>query len=199
MKCKMAISILVAWMLALTPSTSFAGIGQHGPGADRAQHADRDRDRTRQADRDRMFDRDRAQDRVRMGIPEQDWDRLNIRDPSRMKDKDIYGSKFMTAAERKRYRDQLGKTDTPESRLSFEAQHEETMQKRALALGEDLVPPGQGPVYGGDYMTAQERNRYREQLRWLNAGKERKRFMVKHRERMDERARALGHEIEEPR
>jgi len=146
-----------------------------------------------------MFDRDRAQDRARMGIPERDRDRLNTRDPFQLRDEDIYGYKFMTAAERRRYRDQLLKTDTLEARVKFQVLHEETMRKRALALGEDLVPPGQGSVYGGDYMTAQERNKYREQLRWLNTEKERKRFMAKHRERMNERAHALGHDIEEPR
>jgi len=194
MKYKTAVSTLLMLTLTLSSLPSF---GQCGPGVDRAQHSDRDQ--TRQLDRDRMFDRDRAQDRARMGIPERDRDRLNTRDPFQLRDEDIYGYKFMTAAERRRYRDQLLKTDTLEARVKFQVLHEETMRKRALALGEDLVPPGQGSVYGGDYMTAQERNKYREQLRWLNTEKERKRFMAKHRERMNERAHALGHDIEEPR
>ena len=82
--------------------------------------------------------------------------------------------------------------------MTFQAQHEQEIQERALESGQDLVPPGQGPVYGSEYMTTQERNRYREQLRWLDTDKERKRFMERHRRRMDERAHALGHSITEP-
>jgi hypothetical protein len=197
MSFKMAIGIPLAAMFALTSVTSHAGGGQHGPGADRMQGVDRDR--SRQVDRERMFDRDRVHERDRGGIPEQDRYRLQDRDPSRMRDEDIYGHELMTSEERKQYRDSLGEIDTIESRMAFQAQHEHTMQKRALETGEDLVPPGQRPVYGGDYMTAQERNRYREQLRWLETDKERERFMAKHQRRMDKRARALGHTIEEPR
>ena len=197
MNYKTAISILLALMFGLASVLSHAGGGQHGPGADRMQQADRDR--ARQVDRDRMHGRDRVQDRERSGIPEQDRFRLADRDPFQMRDEDIYGHEFMTPEERRQYRDSLAKTDTIESRIAFQAEHEHAMQKRALELGEDLVPPGQGPVYGGEYMTAQERNSFREQLRWLETDKERERFMEKHRRRMDKRARALGHTIEEPR
>lgn len=150
-------------------------------------------DRMHQLDRDRNYDRDRAEIRE---IP-QDWDRLNLRDPSEMKDQDIYGYEYMTAEERKRYRDRLRNFDTSESRQEFQRQHEELVRRRALAQGGDLVPPGQGPVYGGELMTAQERNKYREQMRWLKAGKERQEFLARHRERMDERACALDYKIKE--
>jgi hypothetical protein len=179
-----AISVFVAVSLALTSSASIAGVGQH-----------HDADRFRQVDRDRNFDRDRDRSEFR-GQP-RDWDRLNIRDPFRMKDEDIYGHEFMTSEERQEYRHRLGNSDTPDSLQECQTQHEALMQKRALERGGDLVPPGQGPVYGGELMTVQERNRFREQLRRIEAGKEHQQFLARHRDRMNERARALGYEIKE--
>ena len=189
MNYRAAISLLVAVVLALTFPGSAAGGGQQRHGTDRMH----------QVDRDRLFDRDRLQDRDRAAMRERprDWDRFDIRDPSTMSDRDIYGHEFMTVEERNKYRDQLGDFDTPALRQKFQAQHEEKMQKRALEQGMDLVPPGQGPVYGGELMTVQERNRFRERLRWLDAGDERQEFLARHRERMNERARAIGYKIRE--
>lgn len=156
-------------------------------------------DRIHQLDRDRTFDRDRRQDDSRVETREQpwDWDRLNLPNLSGMKDQEIYGHEFMTTEECQQYRHRLGNLDTSEARRKFQAQHEEMMRKRALVQGEDLIPPGQGPVYGGELMTVQERNRYRERLRWFDAGKARQQLLVSHRHRMDERARALGYKIKE--
>ncbi len=181
--------ILVAMVLALislTPVTGYAQ-QQHGAGRDH------------QLDRDRTFDRDRRQDDRRVKTREQprDWDRLNFPTPSKMKDQDIYGHEFMTIGERQQYRDRLGDLNTSQSRRKFQAKHEKMMRKRALLHGGDLIPPGQGPAYGGELMTVQERNRFREQLRLLDVGKARQKFLASHRHRMDERARALGYKIKE--
>ena len=73
------------------------------------------------------------------------------------------------------------------------------MQRRAREQGRDLVPPGQGSVYGGELMTVQERNAYREQLRHIVSDEERARFEARHREKMDQRAMALNLDIEETR
>lgn len=191
MNYKTAISLLVAMVLALTSLTNVAEGGQQRHGADRIH----------QIDRDRTFDRDRRRDRDRTETREHSRDRgrFDIRDPSQMKDQDIYGHEFMTAKECNQYRHQLGSADTPDAQQKFQAQHEEMMQKRALDQGGDLVPPGQEPVYGGELMTVQERNRYRERLRWLDAGDEREKLLARHRDRMDERARALGYKIKEAR
>jgi hypothetical protein len=113
-----------------------------------------------------------------------------------MKDQEIYGSELMTQAERNRYREQLGKSDEQGFGQEFQIQHEMTMQKRALNQGVDLVPPGQGPIYGGELMSVQERNQYREQLRLFDSETESQEFKARHREQMRERAHALNIEIE---
>lgn len=200
MKSRTAISILVVAVLAFTAMPSFAQQGRGaGASADRAQQVDRDRtyDRDRMADRDRTFDRDRTQDRDRVDVPDQARDRDRIHDPASLRDGDIYGNQLMTPAERNQYRDGLAKAGTPEARQQFQAQHEQTMQQRAMQQGQDLVPPGQGPIYGGELMSVQERNEFREQLRLFDSEAERQQFQAEHREQMRQRARALNLEIEE--
>ena len=189
MKYRTLIGIPVAIVLTLVSIAPVPGHAQHRQGADRFHQLDRDRN----LDRDRGWDRDRAEIRERP----RDWDRLSLRDPSGMKDQDIYGHEYMTPEACQQYRDRLGNIATSESRQKFQAEHEEMMRMRALVQGGDLVPPGQAPVYGGELMTVQERNKFREQLRWLKAGKERRQFLTRHREQMDERARALGYKIKE--
>ncbi len=200
MKSSTVISILVALVLASTSMSSFAQQGQGGGArADRAQQVDRDRsyDRDRMSDRDRTFDRDRTQDRDRSDDPDQDRDRDRLQDPASLKDQDIYGNKLMSDAERRQYRNELGNSNTQESRMELQAQHEQKMQERALQQGQDLVPQGQGPVYGGEFMSVQERNEYREQLRLIDSDQEREQFQAQHRDRVNQRAKALGLEIEE--
>jgi hypothetical protein len=195
MKFRTTISILVASMLALTSMVSFAGQGQGpgGGGADRAQQVDRDRG----YDRDRMSDRDRSQDRMRVEDPAQDRDRDRLQDPAKMKNQDIYGNALMSDGERNQYRKELGNFGTQQSQEQFQARHEEKMQQRALQQGQDLVPPGQGPIYGGEFMSVQERNQYREQLRVLDSDQEREQFHAQHRDRINQRANALNLEVEE--
>jgi hypothetical protein len=84
-----------------------------------------------------------------------------------------------------------------QAREQFQAQHEEKMQARAQKQGKDLVPPGQGPIYGGELMTVQERNQYREQLRHMDSDADREKFQAQHREQMEQRAKALQRDIEE--
>ena len=195
MKFRTTISILAASVLALTSLASYAGSGQ-GPGGGGA-------DRARQVDRDRTYDRDRMGDRTRTEAPErrqdrdQDQDRTKLQNPSKMKNEDIYGNELMTARERKQYRKELGMSDTQQSRNEFQAQHEQKMQERALQRGQDLIPPGQGPIHGGEFMSVQERNEYREQLRLLDSDQQREAFKAQHRDRMHQRANALGLEVEE--
>ena len=194
MKYRTVISILVASILAFTSLPSYAGQGQHGnAGADRGQ----------QADRDRSFDRDRMTDRSRNDMAEhkrdqdRDQDRTKFQDAANMNDQDIYGNALMTNTERKQYRGELGNANEQGSSGEFQAKHEQMMQKRALEQGQDLVPPGQGPVYGGEFMTVQERNQYREQLRLADSDEERVQLKAQHRDRVQQRANALGLEVEE--
>jgi len=194
MKYRTVISILVASILALTSLPSFAGQGQGGGGA---------ADRSHQADRDRTYDRDRMADRARTEFPahkrdqDRDQDRTKMHDPANMNDQDIYGSGLMTNSERKQFRKDLGQANEQGSGQEFRAQHERKMQKRALENGQDLVPPGQGPVYGGEFMTVQERNAYREQLRLSDSDTEQQQLEAQHRDRIRLRADALGLEVEE--
>lgn len=200
MKSSTAISILVASVLAFTSMSSFAQQGQRGDAAaNRSQQVDRDRtyDRDRISDRDRMGDRTPAQDPALKRDQDRDQDRTNMQDPSKIKNEEIYGNQLMSDAERNQYRKELGEAKTQETRQEFQAKHEEMMQQRALQQGQDLVPPGQGPVYGGEFMSVQERNEYREQLRLSDSDSERQQFQAQHREQMNERARALNLEIEE--
>jgi hypothetical protein len=124
-------------------------------------------------------------------------DRPPAQSPMNMSDREIYGSELMTEQERNQYRKQLANKESEQAREQYRTQHEEQMQERAKSEGKDLVPPGQGPVYGGELMTVEERNQYREQLRRMETEEERLQFQAQHREKMDARAKALELEVEE--
>lgn len=211
MKTKLSIGLIVASILLLIFVAVDAQQG-HGAGSgDRDQQMDRDYDRDRDRDRDvvgdRDYDRDRDQDRDRdrsSGHDQdqdrdrvQDRDRLHVTDPASLRNKDIYGSALMTEEELKQYRNQLMNMETHEAREHFQIQHESKMQERAQLQGKDLVPPGQGAIYGSELMTVQERNQYREQLRHMDSEEEREKFQAQHREQMELRANALKLDIEE--
>jgi ATP-dependent RNA helicase DDX46/PRP5 len=151
----------------------------------------RDRDRDRDQDKDHDKDRDQVRDRDR------DQDRLHTQDPLSMSSRDIYGSELMMEDELKQYRKQLANMETEQAREQFQIQHEKQMQERAKKQGKDLVPPGQGPIYGGELMTVEERNQYREQLWRMDAEEERLQFQAQHREKMAARAKALKRDVEE--
>ena len=205
MRHTLSISIILASMLALTFITVDAQQGQGGGSGDRDQQMDRDYDRD--MDRDRDYDRDMDQDRDRDQLRGhdqdqdrdrvQDRDRLHVTDPASMRDDDIYGSVMMSEEELKQYRNQLMNMETVEAREQYQTKHEAKMQERAQLKGKDLVPPGQGPIYGGELMTVQERNEYREQLRNMDSDEEREKFQAQHHEQMSLRAKALEREIEE--
>lgn len=192
MNYRTAISFLVAAMLALTSVQAVAGQGKGGGGS---------ANRPQQMDQDRMHDRDGKQDRDRVRVPDQDRDqdrqRAHLQDPMSMSDAEIYGSELMTAEERNHYRKQLKTSTTAKSREQYQLQHEAKMQQRALQQGKDLVPPGQGPIYGGELMTVQERNQYREQLRQIASEQEREKIAAQHQEMMRKRAEALQVQISE--
>ena len=217
MRHTLSISIILASMLALTFITVDAQQGQGGGSGDRDQQMDRDYDRDmdrdrdydRDMDQDRDYDRDMDQDRDRDQLTGhdqdqdqdrdrvQDRDRLHVTDPASMRDDDIYGSAMMSEEELKQYRNQLMNMETVEAREQYQTKHEAKMQERAQLKGKDLVPPGQGPIYGGELMTVQERNEYREQLRNMDSDEEREKFQAQHHEQMNLRAKALELDIEE--
>ena len=210
MRYRTAISVIVAAVLALTTVPTQADAGKGGSGAgDRDQQMDRDRDYDRDRDRvqdhvsldtrdrDRDRDRDQDHDKDQARDRDRDRDRLHVNDPLAMSERDIYGSELMTQEEMNQYRKKLANMNTVQTREQFQVQHEKQMQERAKAQGKDLVPPGQGAIYGAELMTVQERNQFREQLRQLGTEKERRQFLAQHREKMDLRAKALELEVEE--
>jgi hypothetical protein len=117
--------------------------------------------------------------------------------PSRLKDEEIYGHELMSTDEIARYRQELGQQMTAAERARFNHEHEERMRKRAMERSRDLVPPGQGPIYGGKLMSVEERNEYREALRNMRSEAERAQFEARHREEIQKRARALRIDLEE--
>jgi hypothetical protein len=200
MRHRLSISIILASILALTFITVDAQQGQGGGASgDRDQQMDRDYDRDMDRDRDydRDMDQDRDRDQLRGHDQDQDRDRLHITDPASMRDEDIYGSAMMTDEELKLYRNRLMNMETVEAREQHQIKHEAKMHERAQLQGKDLVPPGQGPIYGGELMTVQERNEYREQLRHMDSDEEREKFQAQHQEQMNLRAKALELDIEE--
>jgi len=63
---------------------------------------------------------------------------------------------------------------------------EQTQSREHAATG-----AGKG-IYGGNLMTVEERNQYREQLRLLQSDQERTQFEARHREQMQLRAKERG-------
>lgn len=180
---KYATSIIVVSMLALTPMSADAGQTKGSGSANQAQQA--------------VETRSQAQHTDRRHETEQSRDHIRSEEYASPRDRDIYGSELMTAVERDRYREQLRQQTSEQARAQYQQQHEKAMQQRARQEGKDLVPPGQGPVYGGELMTVEERNAYREQLRHIASDEERVRFEAQHQEQMNQRARALRLDIEE--
>ena len=114
-----------------------------------------------------------------------------------LKDEQIYGHELMSADELARYRKELAQQKLAADRARYQHEHEKRMRERAMAQSRDLVPPGQGPIYGGALMSVEERNEYREALRNMKSDAERVQFEARHREEIQKRARALRIDLEE--
>ena len=170
----LTISVMAALALGLAAYASDAGQRKGGTGG---------------GDQVQQIDQQRDEDRLRSRVETQDMVRL--------RDEEIYGHELMTNEELNQYRKQLQTMRTPQAREQFQMQHEEKMRVRALQQNREIVPPGQGPIYRGDMMSAQERNEYREQLRRIQTEEERARFLARHREEMDQRAESVEEETEE--
>lgn len=204
MRYAATISIVAALTLALTSMSVSAGQGRGGgskPGATRPppMQQDRipDRDRTRDQTQLEEPDRDRTRDQTRLEDPDRDRDRIHQKDATQIKDGDIYGGALMTEEERNQYRKQISEAKSEQAREQIQSRHEQAMRDRAMQQGKDLVPPGQGPIYGGELMSVQERNEYREQLRLSGSQEERTKLQAQHREKMEQRADALKLDVEE--
>lgn len=202
MKIQTTISILTAAALALA-SFSAVAQGRHGQSGAQAQ----DRAQIERGQKD--FDRDRMRDRDRITSPERDRDRIQDKDRTHVPDNaslgenGIYGGGLMSVEERNQYREQLRLTDSnPEAQMKFKAEHQEKMQARAKTMGVELGSQGPGAnygdgIYGGDLMSIEERNQYREQLRLTASDPQAQtKLKAQHQEKMQARAQQMGVEIE---
>jgi hypothetical protein len=70
-------------------------------------------------------------------------------------------------------------------------QTRERTQDREQTQTQASKGPGEG-IYGGNLMTVQERNKYREELGALKADEERLEYKARHREKMELRAQERG-------
>ena len=201
MKTRTTISILTAAAIALA-SFSAVAQGRHGQsGAQPQDRAQRERGQ-KDFDRDRLRDRDRispAHDRDRI----KDQDRTHAPDKAQHGDKEIYGGELMSVEERNQYREQLRLTASdPEAQPHLPAQHQETLQARAKKMGVEVESQGPGPgygdgIYGGELMSVQERNQYREQLRLTDSDPEAQtKLKAQHQEKMQARAKTMGVDID---
>lgn len=190
MRYRTLVSIVVVATLAVSAMPAHADAGKGRGSGDQDQQMDRSMDRS--MDRDRTTDRMVDHDQLRI----QDRDRIYLHDPMRLRDEDIYGSALMSREELSQYRNRMASMETQQAREQYQVQHEKQMRERAKQEGKDLVPPGQGPVYGGELMTVEERNQYREQLRRIDSDEEKFKFQAQHREKMDARAKALELEVD---
>ncbi len=202
MKAMTTITLLAAAALTLASVSAVAQGARQGQGAqapDRAQveRGQKDFDRDRLRDRDGITAPEHDRDRIR------DQDRTHVPDHAKLGENGIYGGQLMSVEERNQYREQLRLTESdPQARGKFMAQHQEMMQARAEQQGVDPASLGVGPkygngIYGGNLMSVEERNQYREQLRLTESDPQaRTRFQAQHQEKMQARAKQMGVEIE---
>jgi hypothetical protein len=61
-----------------------------------------------------------------------------------------------------------------------------------MAVEQGAALPDRDQIYGFDIMTKDERKQYREQYEAIESDEDRRTFLNQHRQRMQDRARALG-------
>lgn len=88
---------------------------------------------------------DRLRDRDRLGVAEQDRDRIQDRthvpDAANQQDNDIYGYNLMSEEERNAYREQIRNARSQEEKEQIMARHQHEMQIRAKNAGIELPEP----------------------------------------------------------
>ena len=93
--------------------------------------------------------------------------------------------------DRDRYRDR--------DRITNPAQDRDRTRDQDRIHAPDNAGLGQNGIYGGELMSVEERNQYREQLRLTESDAQaRTKFMAEHKEQMQQRARVKGVEIKDP-
>ena len=84
-------------------------------------------------------------------------------------------------------------------RITNPAQDRDRTRDQDRIHAPDNAGLGQNGIYGGELMSTQERNQYREQLRLTeNDAQARTKFMAEHNEQMQQRARDKGVDLKDP-
>lgn len=182
---------------------------------DRDTNRDGDRDRDRDRDRDQMNDgmggvifgaqqmteQERASYRQRIKTAASEQQRKQIRAEHQkqieakmlnsplLSDEAggfIYGGYQMTEQERQRYRQMLKSAGSEQERQQIRAEHQKQihMQTQNKALFDDEAG---GFIYGGDQITEQERQTYRQMLKSATSEQQRNKIRMEHQEKMQKR------------
>jgi hypothetical protein len=194
-------------ILAVATTGAFAqgkpGGGGRPPTPTRQTDIDRTRDRTIDRDMDRMRDHDATRDR--------DSDRDRIREQDRDR---IYASDLMTGRERAEYQNQLRTLPTAKERVEYRLQQQKEMRDRAKQQGAKVAGAQlrrqieeqerdrqreREQIYGYSLLSQEELNRYRERLRVATNDQQREQIRAEHQNEMQERARARGVTLQEPK
>jgi len=118
-----------------------------------------------------------ARERAQVERGQSDFDRDRVRDRGRIQQPD---------------RDPAGDQLKAQERNREQVQEQNQVHTPGTGNGAD------SDIYGHELMSVEERNRYREQLRLVQSDPEKKtRFVAKHREQMQNRAKAQGLAIKE--
>lgn len=98
----------------------------------------------------------------------------------------IYGGYQMTEQERQQYRQTLKSANSEQERTQIRAEHQKQihMQSQNKALFDDGAG---GFIYGGDQITEQERQAYRQMLKSATSEQQRNEIRMKHQEKVQKR------------
>ncbi len=150
------------------------------------QQQNRDKSKEERIDREHQSDRnmDRTQDRMRDKEIDKTRDMQRDRDRQREQMNDgmggvIFGSEEMTEQERKSYRQRLKAATSEQQRMQIRAEHQKQIEAQRLnspLLSDDVG----GFIYGGNQMTEQERQQYRQMLKAATSEQERKKIREVH-------------------
>ncbi|AEP30082.1 hypothetical protein [Brumicola nitratireducens] len=173
--------------------------------------ADRDRDRDREHFNDgmggvifgaqQMTEQERASYRQRIKTAASEQQRMQIRAEHQkqieaqmlnsplLSDEAggfIYGGYQMTEQERQRYRQMLKSAGSEQERKQIRAEHQKQihMQAQNKALFDDEAG---GFIYGGDQITEQERQAYRQMIKSATSEQQRNKIRMEHQEKMQKR------------
>ncbi len=129
-----------------------------------------------------------APQRAQVERGQRDFDRDRMRDRDRVND---------PAQDRKQDRKQ-DRTNAPENG-QMTKQRQMTQDQQGQMKQNQQGQMNQQGIYGGELMSEQERNQYREQLRLTDSDPEQQtRFKAQHQEKMQERAKEKGVKLPDP-